>query len=150
VLDESLPSLGAVIDEFVAVAEPHHTDTPYEAEVRRAVGRVIVEGLISLAGGAPMPQVRAVATTKLLFLRYVAQGHVDAPDTSDATVAHFALLFHDLKRFEDRPYGAWTPPATPQAPPGAPIGTPAPDWIGEIAPFCSFPGWPSSWIGAPW
>ncbi len=147
VLDETLPSLSAVLDDFLAVVEPQPADSPYEAEVRRAVSRVIVDGLMSLAGGAPMPQVRAVAAQQLAGVRAAA---ADRAMGADAAAAHFALLARDIERFENRPYGAWTPPATPQAPPGAPIGTPAPDWIGEILPLCSFPGWPSSWTGAPW
>ena len=52
-LDPSLPDLAGVIDAFVAVGLPDARDTPYEAEVRRAVGRVVAEGLMGLAGERP-------------------------------------------------------------------------------------------------
>ena len=35
---------------------------PYEQEIRRATARVLVDRLMALAGGAPMPQVRAIAS----------------------------------------------------------------------------------------
>ena len=157
VLDPSLPGLGDVIGALVAVGEPDAGDTPYEAEVRRAVGRVVADGLMQLAGSAPMPQVRAVAEQRLAMLGDMAAGRSTG---SDAMAAHFALLARDIERFQARPHGAWSPAATPQAPPGAPIGTPARDWIGvglragwpsatepeslaldrigELLPFCSF------------
>ena len=138
VLDSSLPDLGDVIGAFLAVAEPSGDDTPYEAEVRRAVGRVVADGLMRLALGAPMPQVRAVAEQKLGVFRDMAAARAIG---SDAMAAHFALLARDIERFETRPHGAWSPAEAPQAPPGAPIGTPARDWIGELPSFCSFEGW---------
>ena len=127
VLDPSLPGLAGVIDAFVAAGEPDAADSPYEAEVRRAVGRVVADGLMRLAGGAPMPQVRAVAAQRLERLRIVAQERSRAMDASGA---HFALLASDIERFQDRPHGALTAPSAPSAPPGAPIGSPALDWIG--------------------
>ncbi|MDE2754520.1 MAG: zinc-dependent metalloprotease [Gemmatimonadota bacterium] len=138
VLDSSLPGLDDVIGALVAVSEPDGGDSAYEAEVRRAVGRVVADGLMELAGGAPMPQVRAVAGQRLRMLREMA---VSRSDGSGATAAHFALLARDIERFENRPHGAWAPTPTPQAPPGAPIGTPARDWIGQLLPFCSFTKW---------
>jgi len=57
-LDPSLPGLEDVIGALVAVGDPAAGDTPYEAEVRRAVGRVVADGLMRLAGVAAMPQVR--------------------------------------------------------------------------------------------
>ena len=138
VLDPSLPGLSEVIGALVAVGEPDGGDTPYEAEVRRAVGRVVADGLMHLAGSAPMPQVRALAEQQLAMLRDKAMGRSMG---SGATAAHFALLARDIERFEARPHGAWSPTATPQAPPGAPIGAPARDWIGKLPPFCSFEEW---------
>ena len=159
-LDPSLPDLAGVIDAFVAVGEPNAGDSPYEAEVRRAVGRVVAEGLMSLAGGAQMPQVRAIASQRLERLKVLAAQRSQA---YDADAAHFALLAGDIQRFQDRPYGALTAPGTPSAPPGAPIGSPAQDWIGgsggpasfllgtsglggyewlaELVPWCSFESW---------
>ena len=134
-LDASLPGLGDVIAALVEVGEPNGADGPYEAEVRRAVGRVVADGLMRLADGAPMSQVRAVAARHLGQL-----GSMAASLASDdgAQGAHFALLARDIQRFEDRPYAPWTPVATPNAPPGAPIGSPGMDWIGD---------WVRDWTG---
>ena len=159
-LDPSLPDLGDVIDALVAVGNPDGGDSPYAAEVRRAVGRVVADGLMELTGGSPMPQVRAVAAQHLGRLRRQAAERSMGDD--DAT-AHFALLARDIERFEDRPYQPWSPIATPQAPPGAPIGSPALNWIGDwqgsrvpfgasvwagdarwldgLLPLCAFEGW---------
>ena len=141
-LDPSLPGLGEVIDAFVALGEPSAADNAYEAEVRRAVGRVVAEGLMRLAGSARMPQVRAIASQRLERLKAMA---VESSETYDADGAHFALLADDIRRFQDRPYGALTAPGTPSAPPGAPIGSPALDWIGgpsAFLPGASGPGGP--------
>ncbi len=121
-LDPSLPGLDDVIGALTAVGEPNSGDTRYEAEVRRAVGRVVADGLMGLAGGASMPQVRAVAARHLGLLKVRARNHTGL---DDAASAHFALLAGDIQRFEDRPFDAWSPAPAPQAPPGAPIGTPA-------------------------
>ena len=129
-LDSSLPDLTAVIDAFVAVGDPNAEDSPYEAEVRRAVGRVVAEGLMGLAGSAQMPQVRAIASQRLEMMKLEA---AERAQLYDADGAHFMLLASDIQRFQDRPYGALTAPGTPSAPPGAPIGSPALDWIGGSA-----------------
>ncbi len=141
-LNPSLPGLGDVIGALVAVGDPAAGDTPYEAEVRRAVGRVVADGLMRLAGGAAMPQVRAVASQRLAQLRGASEGRAGG---GDAMAAHFALLARDIARFEDRPHEPWSPIVTQQAPPGAPIGTPARDWIDAwttwTGPFCTFEEW---------
>ncbi len=159
-LDPSLPGLGDVMEALTAVAEPDAGDSRYEAEVRRAVGRVVADGLMGLAGGASMPQVRAIAARHLGRMKSMSQG---LALSNDAAAAHFALLASDIQRFEDRPFDSWTPTTAPQAPPGAPIGSPALDWIGnltapagsllgraglavpgwpgELHPFCAFEGW---------
>ncbi len=126
-LDPSLPGLEEVIDALAAVGEPDPADSPYEAEVRRAVGRVVAEGLVALASAAAMPQVRAVAAQRLGWLAEKAESRA-AGEGRDA--AHFALLARDIRRFEERPHDPWTPMPTPEAPPGAPIGAAPMDWIG--------------------
>ena len=128
VLDPSLPGLDDLFEALTAVGEPDAGDTPYEAEVRRAVGRVVTDGLMGLAGSAPMPQVRAVAARHLGMVKVRAQNRAGL---DDAATAHFALLVRDIQRFEDRPFDAWSPTSAPQAPPGAPIGSPAMDWTGD-------------------
>ena len=122
VLDPSLPGLDDVIGALTGLGEPNAGDSRYEAEVRRAVGRVVADRLMGLAGGASMPQVRAVAARHLGLVKVRARNHTGL---DDAASAHFALLARDIQRFEDRPFDAWSPAAAPQAPPGAPIGTPA-------------------------
>ena len=126
--DPSLPGLGDVMETLAAVAAPAAGDSRYEAEVRRAVGRVVADGLMGLAGGASMPQVRAIAARHLGRMKSMAQG---LALSNDDAAAHFALVADDIQRFEDRPFDSWTPTAAPQAPPGAPIGSPAMDWIGD-------------------
>ena len=149
VLDASLPGLGDVIAAMLEVGEPDGGDGPYEAEVRRAVGRVVADGLMRLAGGAAMPQVRAVASQHLDRLAETATA---LGLSDDGQGAHFALLARDIRRFQDRPHGPWSPVATPNAPPGAPIGSPAMDWIGGWMqwaggrmewpePACAFEEW---------
>ena len=159
-LDPSLPGLGDVMEALTAVAAPNAGDPRYEAEVRRAVGRVVADGLMRLAGGASMPQVRAVAARHLGRMKSMAGGLAQG---SDEVAAHFALLARDIQRFEDRPFDSWTPTTAPQAPPGAPIGSPALEWIGDwtspagslldqaglaapgwldaLLPLCAFEGW---------
>ena len=159
-LDSSLPGLGDVIATLTAVGEPDAADSPYEAEVRRAVGRVVADGLMSLAGGAAMPQVRAVAAQHLGWLRDTAENQSMG---DDHTAAHFALLARDIRRFEERPHEPWAPLVTPDAPPGAPIGTAPMNWTGfgtglggqltaqagladltwleKLVPFCAYEQW---------
>ncbi|MDE2974753.1 MAG: zinc-dependent metalloprotease [Gemmatimonadota bacterium] len=126
-LDPSLPGLDEVIEALRAVGEPNAGDSPYEAEVRRAVGRVIADGLMGLAGGASMPQVRAVAAR---HLGLVKSGARNRTGLDDAAAAHFALLARDIQRFEDRPFDARSAAPAPRAPPGAPIGSAGADWPG--------------------
>jgi len=74
------------------------TETPYEAEISRAVERVVIEQLITLAASADMPQVRAVATFKLGKQADLMSGAL--PGIQDgAEAAHMALLARDIKRY---------------------------------------------------
>src|SRR4029078_1780570 len=57
-IDPSLPGLTEVIDAFRTATFQAAATTPYEEEIRRATARALVERLMWLAGGAPMPQVR--------------------------------------------------------------------------------------------
>ena len=131
-LDPTLPRLDQVIDQLIAATFRGPTANAYEAEIARAVQRVVVEHLMTLAANASMPQVRAIATHKLQ--RQMAAMQV--PATAVGTAAHHALLSSDIKRFLERPL----PPATrmeiPEAPPGAPIGQPAMDWLDRLSPTC--------------
>ena len=127
-LDPSLPGPGDVMEALAAVAAPNPGDSRYEAEVRRAVGRIVADGLMGLAGGASMPQVRAVAARHLAGMKSMAEGLAQG---DGGAAAHFALLARDIRRFEDRPFDSWTPATAPQAPPGAPIGSPAMEWVAD-------------------
>ena len=136
-LDASLPGLGEVIDSLLGVTVGARTTTPYEAEVRRATSRVVIEGLMRLAQGASMPQVRALATLRLQ--RVVATLGRRAVGADDADAAAYALLTADIRRFLSRPYSKEDRPDAVTIPPGAPIGTPALDFLDHyLAPECSW------------
>ena len=166
-VDPGLPGLDEVLGELFAVAEQRNGDSPYEAEVRRAVRRVVVDRVMQLAAQAPMAQVRAVANAHLERTQYrVNAMTADAAMSEgiDADVASWRLVAMDIQRFMDRPAEPYSLPALPNAPPGAPIGQPALDflgassgwaaagpsgtywgagWLDQVAPFCSHDG--GSW-----
>jgi hypothetical protein len=133
-VDPTLPGLEEVIDRLVKATFDATTATPYEAEVRRAEERVLVDRLSGLAAAAQNAQVRAVASLKLqrLAARLRANG-----TKTDADVAQHTLLAADIKRFLERPADiARMLPAAP-APPGAPIGDMGQDWLAR-PPACSW------------
>jgi hypothetical protein len=134
-VDPSLPGLEDVIDELYAASFGASAATPYEAEISRAVERVVIEQLITLAASADMPQVRAIATFKLgrkLFDLNEGMTRI----TDDGEAAHTSLLARDIKRYMDDP-DAFKRPAAPTVPPGAPIGEPELNWLGLAEPPCS-------------
>jgi Met-zincin/Domain of unknown function (DUF5117) len=134
-LDATLPGLDSVIDQLVSSTFGATSDNAYEAEIARAVQRVVVERLMTLASTADMPQVRAIASQKL---QQRAQRLAATPLTNANASAHAAMLASDIKRFLDRPFAPATRTEIPTAPPGAPIGDPGMDWLGRLAPYC---GW---------
>ena len=99
----------------------------YEAEVRRAEERVLVDRVMWLAQSAPNAQVRAIASLKLQRLSRAlrrAVGH------AEADIAHRSLIAADIKRFLERPAENARLVTTPFAPPGAPIGGDVPqNWL---------------------
>ncbi len=133
-LDPALPGLGDVIDQLTTSTFAAAAD-PYEEEIARAVQRVVVEHLMTLANGADMPQVRAIATQKL---QQRQQRLTRAPATNVDSSAHASLLAADIKRFLERPFAPATRTELPTPPPGAPIGDPGMDWLGTLAPLCSW------------
>jgi len=143
VLDPSLPGLEEVIGALAAVGQPQAGDTPYQAEIRRAVARVVADRLMTLGAGAAMPQVRAVATGYLAGL----EDRLASANTPDGPQRSFEIaLRNDLVRYRERPAPAYELPGTPDAPPGAPIGEPAMDWVGARGWFAAGPsGW-SGWL----
>jgi hypothetical protein len=136
-LDPTLPGLDDVIEALRAATFGATARTPYEEEVKRATQRVFVDELMSVASGAPMPQVRALAT---LHLRRIAAG-LPTAGVQTADLAQTEMLATDIKRFLERPWSAADIRQTPAAPPGAPIGDPGMDWLNRIHPPCAWHGW---------
>jgi hypothetical protein len=131
-LDTTLPGLETIVDRLVASTFGVESANAYEVEIARAVQRVVVEHLMTLAADAEMPQVRAIATQKLQQRQQRLAG------AAASASAHASLLAADIKRFLDRPFAPATRTDLPTAPPGAPIGDPGMDWLGRMEPFC---GW---------
>jgi uncharacterized protein DUF4953/uncharacterized protein DUF5117 len=131
-LDPSMPGLEWVLDELITATSKPQTASPYEAEIGRAVQRVVMEHVMTLAGSADMPQVRALATARLLPWKTM-----NAPTATNADAAHRAALGEDIRRFLDRPLTPITRADLPDAPPGAPIGDPGMDWLRRVEPLCS-------------
>lgn len=131
-LDPSLPGLDDVLERLTAVTgkKAAPTASPYEAEIARAVDRVVAERLMGLAGGARMPQVRALATLALAR-------RISSPAAGWLGEAHEELLGQDVRRFLERPAAPLTSVAIPAAPPGPPIGEPALDYLRSLEPDCS-------------
>ena len=131
-LDSSMPGLHGVLDRILAAIFGPTPADAYQAEVQRAVQRVLVEHMMRLSAGADMSQVRAIVSARLR----ARAAALPATGTSPAA-AHGTLLAADITRFLERP----APPATatplPAAPPGAPIGEPAMDWLRRNTPVCS-------------
>ena len=122
-VDPSLPSLEEVIDRLTKATFDAAAATPYEAEVRRAEERVLVDRVMWLAQAAPNGQVRAIASMKLKAIA------ARAPGAAQPDVALHSLLAADIKRFLDRPADPWRIMPAPDAPPGAPIGDMPLDWL---------------------
>jgi hypothetical protein len=143
-LDPTLPGLDDVIDALMAGSFGATTRTPYEAEVKRAVERVVIDELMDLAGTAPMSQVRAIATLKLqrqgiAFGRMVAATMANGTGSNEGDVAQANLLAVDINRFLTRPASpVATRFAAPTTPPGAPIGEPAMEWFRWLEPECTW------------
>jgi hypothetical protein len=135
-LDPTIPGLGEVLDELFGAVFGAEVANPYEAEISRAVEWVAVTRVMGLAGGAAMPQVRAIALKKLEDQREALEGMMASADDSDA--AHYSLLSGTIERFLKDPTTAPSLPPPPVAPPGAPIGQWPQDylagseWISEV------------------
>jgi hypothetical protein len=132
--------LGEVLDSLATATFGATARSPYEAEVRRATQRVLVDQMIALARDAPMPQVRAIATDRLRS-RMTA---LRRPGATGDERAHRALLASDIERFIERPSGTADSPPLPEAPPGAPIGEPSLNWLERLEPPCTL------WQTRPW
>ncbi len=126
-VDQTLPGLGEVIDKLVRATFDAATSGTYEAEVRRATERVLVDRVMWLASAAQNAQVRAIASFKLQ--RLAARMRAEAGRTESDLAAH-TLLAADIKRFLERPAADVQKviPTSP-APPGAPIGDMPQEWL---------------------
>jgi hypothetical protein len=142
-VDPTLPGLEEVIDRLTKATFDAPVANPYEAEVRRAEERVLVDRVMWLATGAPNSQVRAVAFFKLDKL---AARLKSAPATGEAEQAQHTLLASDIKRFLDRPAEVQKVMPAPDSPPGAPIGgDTGMDWLAP-PPTCNWTdAHPDSW-----
>ncbi|MDH3734984.1 MAG: zinc-dependent metalloprotease [Gemmatimonadota bacterium] len=135
-LDPNLPGLDDVLEAVWAVARPDSYDSPYQAELRRAVTRVIADRVMALGAGAAMPQVRAIATQSLVDMSATLEAMTELEGPQRAFTTALAL---DVGRYLDRPAPSYESPNAPGAPPGAPIGQAPRDWLGGVS---------SSWVGA--
>jgi hypothetical protein len=129
-VDPALPGLEDVIDRFTRATFDAPTANAYEAEVRRAEERVLVNRVAWLAAGSGNSQVRAIATLKLNRLADRLRAEAGQ---NEGDVAHRALLVADIRRYlEDPSKVSSIVIAAAPAPPGAPIGDMPTDWL--VAP----------------
>ncbi|NKB89057.1 MAG: DUF5117 domain-containing protein [Acidobacteria bacterium] len=144
-LDASLPGLGDVIGETLNAVFTHGQDSDgYEAEVARAIQRVVVEQVMRLSMSAQMPQVRAIASASLRDMAAHLRGFLDDASATDPAQAHMAMLTMDIGRMMRAPAEPYEMASTPSAPPGAPIGSAPQYWVdpaasldAELPPFDS-------------
>jgi hypothetical protein len=134
-LDASLPSLGSVIDRLIAATYQAAPANGYDREILQAQQHVLVENLMALADRAPMPQVRAIATSKLRSR--MTAGRATTNGTASVMASYLA---DEIDRFLKRPASAVPIAGAPEAPPGAPIGDPGMDYLGRLGRYCSFDG----------
>jgi hypothetical protein len=137
-VDPSLPGLERVLEALAAAVFEARPAGTYEAEIARAVQRVVAEQMMELAATARHAQVRALASLRLQLLASKLESPL-AGGTDEATTAHATLLARDIRRFPERPSPPVQPLAAPQMPPGAPIGQPDMEWLDRVAPACSWP-----------
>ena len=124
--------------------------TPYEAAIKRAEERVLVDRVMWLATGASNSQVRAIAALKLSKLGTRLRAAAPAGEGDQAMNAQLAA---DIKRFLERQADPMRVMPAPDAPPGAPIGgDTGMDWLAP-APGCNWsaehPNWWSSMGSGP-
>jgi hypothetical protein len=130
-VDPTLPSLTDVIEALRRATLSATVTNPYEEEIRRATARVLVDRLIALAGTAPMPQVRALASRALQGVQSLGFSRPGSgPPTGDGAAA--VLMNADIRRFLERPIAPIPAAEMPDAPPGAPIGDTGMDWLARV------------------
>jgi hypothetical protein len=122
-IDPAMPGLEDVIGRVVTTVFDQKAATSYEAEIKRAMERVVISQVMELAQTASMTQVRALASQALRRLQ------TRPPSTVPAEQAHRQLIVDDVKRFFEQGMDLWRPAAVPAAPPGAPIGDTGLDYL---------------------
>jgi hypothetical protein len=127
-LDTSLPGLSDVIGRVREATFGTSARDGYEVEVKRVVERAFVDRLMTLAGTAPMPQVRAEAQYGLRQIAEQVSRGMDGGDAAEQ--AHEQLLVSDIGRFLERPHEPIESPSGLGMPPGDPIGDPGMTWLG--------------------
>ncbi|MCX6630659.1 MAG: zinc-dependent metalloprotease [Candidatus Solibacter sp.] len=133
-VEAALPGLEEVIDRLTKATFDAPAVSPYEAEIRRAEERVLVDRVIWLATGSGNGQVRAIAAFKLDKLAARLRGAVVQGESEQA---QYRQLAADIKRFLERPADTMRVMPAPDAPPGAPIGDSGMDWLARV-PGCSW------------
>ncbi len=126
-LDPSLPGLLDVIGRVRDAVFDPKADTPYQQAIARAVQRVFVEDVMSLAASASMPEVRAEATFALQNLHDALQKATG----SQVGTAHAAMLARDIERFMDDPKAFVKERPSLELPPGSPIGQAMRDYLAD-------------------
>ena len=124
-IDPAMPGLEDVIGRVVTTVFDQKAATPYEAEIKRAMERVVISQVMELAQTASMTQVRALASQTLRQI----QKRSALVSTVAADQAHRQLIVDDVKRFFEQGMDLWRPAAVPAAPPGAPIGDTGMDYL---------------------
>jgi hypothetical protein len=124
-LDPSLPGLGDVIERLAQAVFDAVPATPYEAEINRAMERVVIRRLMSLAQTASLTQVRAITIEALRGL----QDRQPASITEPTERAHRQLMVDDVTRFLGEGLDQLPLAMPPAAPPGAPIGDTGLDYL---------------------
>jgi hypothetical protein len=117
-VNPAMPGLEDVINALVQAGFAAPAASPYQAEIRRSIGQVVVSRLMDLADTAPMPQVRAIALQKLKEVRQRAS----AAGATPGDLPMLQLIASDIERFLNRPAEPARRIAPPGTPPGAPIG----------------------------
>jgi Met-zincin/Domain of unknown function (DUF5117) len=127
-VNAQMPGLEDVIDRLTTATFDAPSASGYEAAVRRAEERVLVDRVMWLATASPNNEVRAIASMKLSKLAARLKTQIAK---SEADTASRTLLAADIKRFLERPLDSARPipHAAPDAPPGAPIGDMGNDWL---------------------
>ena len=143
-VDPTLPGLGEVIDRLTKATFDAVTSSPYEAEVRRAAERVLVDRVIWLATAAPNGQARAIASMKLQRLadgfewqQRQARARRRAAHAARGRTSSASSSVRRKSRSYCRPA---------KAPPGAPIGDLGQSWLAAPA-WCVWDDeQPSTWL----